>query len=110
MKKSGKRVARVTGASSGIDEAAAKRFVAAGYSVYGTSRRGDTISTAPVDFEEADLMSRDVTVAADRSTVYYKDVMANAVRAAVSPCPRHESQVRCRSSGRASWMARSISE
>ncbi|MBL8467259.1 SDR family NAD(P)-dependent oxidoreductase [Methyloversatilis discipulorum] len=110
MKQSDKRVALVTGASSGIDEAAAKRLVAAGYSVYGTSRRGDTISTAPIDLEEADLMPRDVTVAADRSTVYYKDAMANAVRAAVSPCPRHESQVRCRSSGRAFCMARSAWE
>ena len=35
-----KRVALVTGASSGIGEASAKKLMAAGYIVYGTSRRG----------------------------------------------------------------------
>lgn len=35
-----KRVALVTGASSGIGEASANKLLAAGYTVYGTSRRG----------------------------------------------------------------------
>lgn len=35
-----KRVALVTGASSGIGEAAARQLMAAGFTVYGTSRRG----------------------------------------------------------------------
>ncbi|WP_232924464.1 SDR family NAD(P)-dependent oxidoreductase, partial [Pseudomonas cichorii] len=38
--KTSKQVALVTGASSGIGEAASKQLVAAGYKVYGTSRRG----------------------------------------------------------------------
>lgn len=38
--KTEKRVALVTGASSGIGEAAAKQLLAAGFEVYGTSRRG----------------------------------------------------------------------
>lgn len=38
--KTGPRVALVTGASSGIGEAAAKQLQAAGFTVYGTSRRG----------------------------------------------------------------------
>lgn len=36
-----KLVALVSGASSGIGEASAKKLLAAGYTVYGTSRRGD---------------------------------------------------------------------
>lgn len=36
-----KRVALVTGASSGIGQATAHKLIAAGYKVYGTSRRGD---------------------------------------------------------------------
>lgn len=38
--KTNKRIALVTGASSGIGEATAERLVKAGYKVYGTSRRG----------------------------------------------------------------------
>jgi len=47
------------------------------------SKAGDTISTAVVDFEEADLMPGDVTVAVDYSTVNYKDAMALSGRAPV---------------------------
>lgn len=39
-KQTGKRVALITGASAGIGEAAARRLIAAGFTVYGTSRRG----------------------------------------------------------------------
>lgn len=35
------KVAIVTGASSGIGKASAKQLAQAGYTVYGTSRRGD---------------------------------------------------------------------
>lgn len=40
------------------------------------TRTGDEISTALVEFDEADLMPGDVTVAIDYSTVNYKDAMA----------------------------------
>ncbi|MGF6933552.1 acrylyl-CoA reductase (NADPH) [Paraburkholderia sp. UCT70] len=40
------------------------------------TRTGDAIATALVDFDEADLMPGDVTVAIDYSTVNYKDAMA----------------------------------
>ncbi len=47
------------------------------------SKIGDTISTAVVDFSEAELMPGDVTVAIDYSTVNYKDAMALSGRAPV---------------------------
>ncbi|MDF0544949.1 oxidoreductase [Sphingobium sp. H39-3-25] len=48
-----------------------------------TSKQGDTLSTDLVDFEEADLMPGDVTVAVDYSTVNYKDGMALTGRSPV---------------------------
>ena len=51
-----KRIALVTGASSGIGEATAKRLATAGYKVYGTSRRG-----AQPDQRHFQILSLDVT-------------------------------------------------
>lgn len=51
-----KRIALVTGASSGIGEASAKKLLAAGYTVYGTSRRGAQAGTHPFA-----LLTLDVT-------------------------------------------------
>lgn len=48
-----------------------------------TTRTGDAISTALVDFDDADLMQGDVTVAIDYSTINYKDALAVSGRAPV---------------------------
>ncbi|MDC6282741.1 oxidoreductase [Pandoraea sp. XJJ-1] len=48
-----------------------------------TTKTGDAISTALVDFDEADLMPGNVTVVIDYSTVNYKDAVAISGRAPV---------------------------
>ncbi|MCV0029274.1 oxidoreductase [Pseudomonas aeruginosa] len=48
-----------------------------------TTKAGDAISTALVDFDEADLMPGNVTVVIDYSTVNYKDALAVSGRAPV---------------------------
>ena len=48
-----------------------------------TTKTGDAISTDLVDFDEADLMPGDVTVAVEYSTVNYKDAMALSGRSPV---------------------------
>lgn len=48
-----------------------------------STKAGDVISTALVNFDEADLMPGDVTIAIDYSTVNYKDAMAVSGRAPV---------------------------
>ena len=68
------RIALVTGASSGIGEASAGRLAAAGYKVYGTSRR---VASGPRPFE---MLTLDVTD--DRS-----------VEAAVSEVLRREGRI-----------------
>ena len=45
MAKLERKIALVTGASSGIGEATAERLAKAGYTVYGTSRRGPSVGT-----------------------------------------------------------------
>lgn len=50
-------VAVVTGASSGIGEATATRLVAAGFTVYGTSRRSSTAKKSPFEMLALDVTS-----------------------------------------------------
>lgn len=50
-----KRVALVTGASSGIGKASATKLLAAGFTVYGTSRRGALAGTQPFPLLRLDV-------------------------------------------------------
>lgn len=51
------KVALVTGASSGIGEASAARLASAGYTVYGTSRRGAAAGKQPFEMLPLDVTS-----------------------------------------------------
>jgi NAD(P)-dependent dehydrogenase (short-subunit alcohol dehydrogenase family) len=67
------RVALVTGASSGIGEAAARELAAAGFSVYGTSRRAaageerEGVRFLPLDVTDDDSVATAVREVIDRS-------------------------------------------
>lgn len=91
-----KLVALVTGASSGIGEASAKKLLAAGYTVYGTSRRGgkageglfpmlalDVTDDASVEAAVAELIRREGRI----------DLLVNNAGFGVAPAGAEESSL-----------------
>ena len=90
------RVALVTGASSGIGEATAQRLAAAGYRVYGTSRRGAQAGKQSFEMLPLDVTS-DESVEAVVSEVMRRDgridVLVNNAGFGVAPAGAEESSI-----------------
>lgn len=91
-----KRVALVTGASSGIGEASANKLLAAGYTVYGTSRRGsqagkhsfpllalDVTDDASVEAAIDELLRREGRI----------DILVNNAGFGIAPAAAEESSI-----------------
>lgn len=90
------KIAIVTGASSGIGQATAKRLATAGYKVYGTSRRGAQAGTQPFEMLPLDVTS-DESVEAAVSEVVQRDgridLLVNNAGFGVAPAGAEESSI-----------------
>jgi NAD(P)-dependent dehydrogenase (short-subunit alcohol dehydrogenase family) len=89
-------IALVTGASSGIGEATAKRLAAVGYKVYGTSRRGAQTGQRSFEMLPLDVTS-DESVKAAVSEVMRRDgridLLVNNAGFGVAPAGAEESSI-----------------
>jgi NAD(P)-dependent dehydrogenase (short-subunit alcohol dehydrogenase family) len=90
------KIALVTGASSGIGEATARRLMQAGFKVYGTSRRGAQAGTREYEMLPLDVTS-DASVQAVVATVMRLegriDLLVNNAGFGVAPAGAEESSI-----------------
>ena len=96
MAKLERKIALVTGASSGIGEAAAERLARSGYTVYGTSRRGSQAGRGAFEMLTLDV-TRDQSVEAAVGEVIRRagriDVLVNNAGFGVAPAGAEESSI-----------------
>jgi NAD(P)-dependent dehydrogenase (short-subunit alcohol dehydrogenase family) len=89
-----KSIALVTGASSGIGKATAEHLAAAGYTVYGTSRRGAQANQQPFAMLSLDVTSAESVDAAVAEVIRLEgriDLLVNNAGFGVAPAGAEES-------------------
>jgi NAD(P)-dependent dehydrogenase (short-subunit alcohol dehydrogenase family) len=94
--KSRKSIALVTGASSGIGKATAERLSAAGYTVYGTSRRATRADQQPFAMLSLDVTQDESADAAVAEVIRREgriDLLVNNAGFSVAPAGAEESSV-----------------
>src|SRR5436190_12356536 len=90
------KIAIVTGASSGIGEATAERLAAAGYKVYGTSRRGAQGGKRSFEMLALDVTRDDSVEALVKELIKREgriDVLVNNAGFGVAPAAAEESSI-----------------
>jgi NAD(P)-dependent dehydrogenase (short-subunit alcohol dehydrogenase family) len=96
MGKLERKVALITGASSGIGKATAERLATAGYQVYGTSRRGAQAGQRSFDMLPLDVTSDESVEAAVNEVIRLNgriDLLVNNAGFGVAPAGAEESSI-----------------
>ena len=96
MADNNRKIALVTGASSGIGAATAQRLVTAGYKVYGTSRQGGQAGKRPFEMLPLDVTRDDSVEAVINDVIRLEgriDLLVNNAGFSVAPAGAEESSI-----------------